>query len=478
MSGPSKIPPAKKPGLSKVYTSSQSNLRLAATSQSASSSRNNSPNRSVFAQNPPRASLRPARQAQSVTSTSQDSQSTELPTIPSNDTAESPVAPGPGLLAELKDRPIEETFRELKPKKSETSPTRWAQLYENAKGYNSLMRWYDGANDDSDDDGPTSDEEPLGGDSKGKTPISGQGNAPPAVDDRRNQAGPSDSQAPGGPGPLGQEEEEEDPDAITAAPFLPEVPADEFGKPIDLTKHPHPNAHTKTYDSRKNLPPPKTVQDDPYAYPGSHPHKMRHSGCKHESRDEVVCEETQPQNCRYNQSLEVGGMCESCTAANIPDPTLSRSQKIRRSIRGVGSWIGRTARTIARGARRKPIPENMRQNPAPPEPASSGGQREHVGSSAGAGPSGTQRSYNQRGASGAGSTARRTSQGGDGQSGEGQTFEGRGPAPGTAGLPRPNQPMTPEQQETLRRMRGPTGSSVGAGGADPTLHVDDESDKS
>ncbi|KAK6516648.1 hypothetical protein TWF506_006546 [Arthrobotrys conoides] len=559
MPGITKIPAPNKPAASKGQKGSQQSPRIPVASQNTSGSRNNSPIRNSSAQ---KTNVRTAGQVQGVNSVQStddvpyingvhdpndvpytngipytddvpyingvlDSQGTEDPTTPSDDLAKASTSLGTQLLAELQDCSIEEVIRELTPRKSETSPARWAKLYEGAKGYNSLMRWYDGPGDDSDDGG----EEPLSGDNKGKTPISGQESIPLTVeprDDRREEAGPSGSQVPGGqniPGTLGQGEENEedaDPDAITKAPFLPEVPADEFGRPIDMLKNPPPNEYTKSLEPPKKaqtskkapLPIPKTIRDDPYAYPGSHPHRMRYKACGHESNDEVVCEELRPQKCRYNLGMTVDGLCDECIAAGVPDPTLSRSKKIRRSIKGVGSWLGRTARTIARSARRKPIPENMRQNSPPPDSTGVEDQRERVDSPAEAGPSGTPRSYNQpeqsgtqgshsqpgpsrtqgpsnqpgssgtqgshsqAGASGAGSASRRTSQGGDGQSAEGRVFEGRGPAPGTAGLPLPNQQMTPQEQETLRRLRGPTASSVGAGGADPTIHVDDESDKS
>ncbi|KAK6357182.1 hypothetical protein TWF718_001506 [Orbilia javanica] len=468
----------------KGASGSQPNIRVCITTQGRLGSRNNSPSRSSIAQRDTGASSRNTKQAQS-SSTTRDGQSSKLPPTTSNNEAESSTKPGSRLLSELQDCPVEEIVREFTPRASETSPTRWAKLYEGARGYNRLMRWYDGPGDDEPDDGSIrSPGEPSGDDNKGKAAVSGQGSIVPTIEsgyDQRNEASTSDSQISGNrtePGPLDQENE--DSDAITQAPFLPEVPADEFGKPIDMIKNPPPNEYTRAFPSSKMMPIPQNIQDKPFAYPGAHPHKMRWTICNHDAEVEVVCEETNKQNCLYNQNLKLVGMCENCKAAKVPDPTLTKGQKIRRSIKDAGDWFSRTARTIARGARRKPIPDDMREvvPPTAQSPTNVSDHGRRVGSPSSAGPSGTRRSFSFSVASGPGSTLSRSGHGGDGQSGDGQVFEGRGPAPGTAGLPLPNQPMTPEEQETVRKLRGPTGSSVGAGGADPTLHVDNESDKS
>ncbi|KAK6509373.1 hypothetical protein TWF481_004123 [Arthrobotrys musiformis] len=495
--------PPKKSQTCKGCTSSQPNLRLRPGAQSTPSLNSRSPKRGGTGQKVSGASNRPALKPVQSTNNIPNNRRIELASTPPSAEAENTIEPRIQTLLRLADCSIDEIFRDFAPSQSETPPQRWAKLYQEATGYSSVVRWYDGPDDesggDSDDDSSDppllSREEPLSDteidDKKGKRPVTGKNSPAHALkypNDQPGEAGPSTLQAssseatPSAPRQDNKagdsSDEEEDPDAITPAPYMPDVPADEFGKPVDMVQNPPPNEYTKAFPASKRMPIPKTIRDKPFAYPGAHPHKMKFKECGHMSHVDVVCEETNPGICKQNQQLTLEGRCDLCRVAIAAEASLSRGYKIRRSIRGVGSWINRTARSIARRGRRKPIPKEMRTETSVTDPTASSNQQKGTGSSAAAGPIGTQRSHGHSasGTSKPGSTVGKASHSSDGPSRETPIFEGRGPAPGTAGLPLPNQPMTPEEQARLRRLRGPTGSSVGAGGADPTLHFDTESD--
>ncbi|RVD80803.1 uncharacterized protein DFL_008694 [Arthrobotrys flagrans] len=244
------MPVVRKSTPSKRHTGSQPNPCILVPSQSTHSSRNNSPIRSGIAQKATGAFIRPARQTQSA-NTVQNDKGTEVPVTPSNDKPGPPAKSGAHLLAELQgcSCSVEGILRELTPRKSETSPTRWANLCESKTPIS-------GQSDDNESKTPISGQSD---DKKGKAPISGQKTIIPTVESRydlRKEAGPSGSQAPS------------DSDAITKAPYLAEVPADDFGKPIDMVKKPPPNEYTKAFLSSKLIPVPQVIQDELFAYPG------------------------------------------------------------------------------------------------------------------------------------------------------------------------------------------------------------------
>ncbi|KAF3911738.1 hypothetical protein AA313_de0205348 [Arthrobotrys entomopaga] len=172
---------------------------------------------------------------------------------------------------------------------------------------------------------------------------------------------------------------------------------------------------------------PITIADQPA--PGAHQHPMRFDGCGHFCGNHVECEEFDLAACNYNANLKLRGRCPDCDG----------KKDVGSSLRRFGSWISRTARSITRRGR-----------------ASVANVFDRDGS-------GT------TGASGAAASS-----GGGGGGG------GRGLGGGDGHSSRPLSRQTARELERQRRRsaRGQTGSSVGAGGFDPTIQDDTESDKS
>ncbi|KAK6363142.1 hypothetical protein TWF730_000590 [Orbilia blumenaviensis] len=480
MTGHSRMP-VKKTTSSKGFTSSQPNLRLRSCSRNISSSRDSSPNQNSIAQRAAGAFNRDrlVRQVHSINNVRDCLQGEEknapgppIPPLPRR--IPSPPQIETQFFAEPQSYPIEDILRDMIPAKSETSPEEWEKLCREAKRYNRLMRWYDGPGDDG-EGSPSDSGEDSDDDSRPTSPEKGKGRSTEYQEDSHNNVCSSQGQFLSSytqSASTSQEREDEDADTITKAPRLPERPTDCSSKLADMAENLPPNEYTKAFPPSKHIPVPKNIRDDPFAYPGAHPHKIYWSGCGHQASCDAVCEETNPEHCVYNQNLKLRGICEICRQEREFESRQTRSQKIQRSIKGVSTWLSRTARTIARGGRRRPIPSEMRTKPSFRGPTDLANRRTPPTTS---NPSGTQRS---RSAPPPRSSSRGSNQGGDGQDGETPSFDFRGPPLGTAGLPRLNQPMTPEERANLLRLRGPTGSSVGAGGADPTLHADTESDKS
>ncbi|KAK6544205.1 hypothetical protein TWF694_000908 [Orbilia ellipsospora] len=221
----------------------------------------------------------------------------------------------------------------------------------------------------------------------------------------------------------------EDPDAITPAPpLLPE---------IDLDNEPNIEAGTSgrpifgsndrpRIGSRPILGPspgsriPINITDQPAL--NAHHHEMKFDKCGHLSGNHVECEETNPAACKYNADLTLRGFCQDCDG----------DTSVRTSLRRFGTWVSRTARSITRRGR---IPVTG--------------------------------IFDQGGSGAAGSSS---AAGGGGVGGGGGDGQGSRPLSRHA--------AQEEERQRRRSARGQTGSSVGAGGFDPTIQDDTESDKS
>ncbi|KAF3906269.1 hypothetical protein ABW20_dc0102638 [Dactylellina cionopaga] len=198
-------------------------------------------------------------------------------------------------------------------------------------------------------------------------------------------------------------------------PITPAPPLD-FG-PLDNNLASPPIAGTNFYTTGGSLAIPISIGDQPA--PGAHQHRMGYDKCNHESNNFVECEETDPVMCRYNANLKLRGQCSNCTS----------TKGVRNSVRRFNQWISRTAGRIT--YRNRGSIGNDTFNQGRDDGVSTGGE-------AGGG-------------------------GGDGQGG---------------GRPLSGHALRTAERERRRSARGPTGSSVGAGGFDPNIQEDTGSDKS
>ncbi|EPS39129.1 hypothetical protein H072_7072 [Dactylellina haptotyla CBS 200.50] len=314
-----------------------------------------------------------------------------------------------------------------------------------------IAKWFDGSNDEP----PPTEENPQGGVASSSSAATGQ--TGPTNPTARSSTSTEGSGAAGGsfqppppsapvlPQPqfsnphadfesapqasTSAQAVAEDPDAITPAPPLTANPTNAEQARVSTVGPTLDPAPTSTYQGRtfhavnSPLAIPINMADQPG--PGAHEHVMTFDKCKHDSESYVECEETDPAACKYNSELTLRGVCPSC----------SGSKGVRNSIRRFGSWITRTASRIT-NRERPPI----------------GGAFDQAG---GAG-----------GTSGA-SDNTRTNVGGSG-GGDGQG----------SNRPLSGHRLRAAERERRRNARGQTGSSVGAGGFDPTIQDDTESNKS
>ncbi|KAK6349945.1 hypothetical protein TWF696_006201 [Orbilia brochopaga] len=165
--------------------------------------------------------------------------------------------------------------------------------------------------------------------------------------------------------------------------------------------------------------PPINVTDEPSGK--AHQHTMRYKHCGHGSHKHVICEETDPQLCAVNINMSAGDWCPVC----------SQDSTIRRSIRRFGTWVTQTTRRISGRSR-------QRNRPA-------------IGNV----------TFSQGSGSGGGSGGQTGLFGGGDGVGEQEEWS-----------------RTGRRTRPVGTYRMQTGSSVGAGGVDPTRHHDTESDKS
>ncbi|EWC45521.1 hypothetical protein DRE_05379 [Drechslerella stenobrocha 248] len=207
---------------------------------------------------------------------------------------------------------------------------------------------------------------------------------------------------------------ESDPDAITPAPPIEDTEEETLEQGPPVDGP----AVARTTLPLPTLAIPVIIGDHPA--PGAHQHRMGFTRCEHGSGGFVECEETNPRMCVYNKSMKWRGQCADCHEGY---------KGIKGSMKRIGSWISRTASRIThrnRGSVRGVFDQGEVVVVAP----SRGG-----------------------GGDGAGS--------------------GRDPVQRTDHSARPSQ-----RGRRQSSMRGPTGSSVGAGGFDPNIQEDTESDKS